>query len=89
MVPVEVMRPSVARGVGRLGSLIPSETSRQRIGLVRQVSTASSILPEDIYDVVIVGGGIAGLALANGLRIPIINQRHNADRQCRRTGLAD
>jgi len=56
-----------SRAVGRLGQLIHSVTRAPRVGLARQLSTASSILLEDIYDVVIVGGGIAGLALATGL----------------------
>jgi len=42
--------------------------SPQRNSL-RQLSTATSILPDDIYDVAVVGGGIAGLALATGLCI--------------------
>jgi cation diffusion facilitator CzcD-associated flavoprotein CzcO len=35
---------------------------------LRRVSTAAQILPDDIYDIVIVGGGIAGLALTTSLR---------------------
>ena len=55
-----------SRGVGRLGQLTHSFIRPPKVGL-RQLSTASSILLEDIYDVVIVGGGIVGLALATGL----------------------
>ena|SRR5436305_12351411 len=34
---------------------------------LRQVSAAKRIFPDDIYDVVVVGGGIAGLALVTAL----------------------
>ena len=58
----------IPRSVGRIGGL---KLCLQRRAPVSQLSTVSSILPDDIYDVVIVGGGIVGLALATGLRIGI------------------
>jgi NADPH-dependent 2,4-dienoyl-CoA reductase/sulfur reductase-like enzyme len=36
---------------------------------IQQISTVYSILPDDIYDVVVVGGGITGLALTASLGI--------------------
>ena len=44
-----------------------SSSALPRLVSLRQVSTVTSILPDDIYDVVVVGGGIAGLALTTGL----------------------
>lgn len=44
-----------------------SSSTLPRLVSLRQVSTVTSILPDDIYDVVVVGGGITGLALTTGL----------------------
>jgi hypothetical protein len=64
----------IPRSIARTGRLKPC---LQRGGLGRRLSTVSSILPDDIYDVVIVGGGIAGLALATRLRIGIYREYAN------------
>jgi hypothetical protein len=50
----------VMRAIRPVGSSFPC-------GPLRRASTVASIQAEDIYDVVIVGGGIVGLALVNGL----------------------
>jgi hypothetical protein len=63
----------IARSLRRTLSLIPS-SSLPRFVSLRQVSTVSSILPDDIYDVVVVGGGIAGLAFTTGLCIPLVGK---------------
>jgi NADPH-dependent 2,4-dienoyl-CoA reductase/sulfur reductase-like enzyme len=63
-----LMSLGIPRSIGRIGRLKPC---LRRGALGRRLSTVSSILPDDIYDVVIVGGGIAGLALATRLRIGI------------------
>jgi NADPH-dependent 2,4-dienoyl-CoA reductase/sulfur reductase-like enzyme len=57
----------IARCLPRALFRIPSSALPRFVSL-RQVSTVTSILPDDIYDVVVVGGGIAGLALATRLR---------------------
>ena len=60
------MPPPIARCLPRALFHVPSSALSRFVSL-RQVSTVASILPDDIYDVVVVGGGIAGLALATGL----------------------
>ena len=61
------MPPGIARCLPRARFHVPS-SALPRLASLRQVSTVTSILPDDIYDVVVVGGGIAGLALTTGLR---------------------
>ena len=68
------MPPSIARCRPPLQSLLQFGPP-YRFNFLRQVSTATSILPDDIYDVVVVGGGIAGLALASGLCFQITLMR--------------
>jgi hypothetical protein len=62
------MPPGIARCLPRAPFRIPSSALPRFVSL-RQVSTVTSILPDDIYDVVVVGGGIVGLALTAGLRM--------------------
>jgi hypothetical protein len=48
----------------------PPRLAQQVNFLARRLSTASTVLADDLYDVIIVGGGIAGLAMATSLGVP-------------------
>jgi hypothetical protein len=62
------MPPWTRLCVPRLCSFLTRPHPSSRLPFLRQISTAAQILPDDIYDIVIVGGGIAGLALTTSLR---------------------
>jgi hypothetical protein len=63
------MPPWTRLCVPRSCSFLTHPHAASRLQFLRQISTAAQILPDDIYDIVIVGGGIAGLALTTSLRI--------------------
>jgi hypothetical protein len=67
------MPPWIARYLPRALVHVPCSALTRLVPL-RQMSTVTSILPDDIYDVVVVGGGIAGLALTTGLRMTLPTQ---------------
>ena len=62
------MPPWTRLRVPRSSSLLTRPHPASRLPFLRQISTAAQVLPDDIYDIVIVGGGIAGLALTTSLR---------------------
>jgi len=62
----ESMPPRLSQRL-QLKRCLVNMNQEQLAKISRQASTASSALPDDIYDIVIVGGGIAGLALTTSL----------------------
>ena len=67
----------IPRCLPRLASSLPRHVVSQKILPARRISTATSILPDDIYDIIVVGGGIAGLALTTSLRTLSLPQLSN------------
>lgn len=63
---------SIARYLPRANAYVRSSLV-PRLTPLRHASTVASVLPDDIYDVVVVGGGVVGLALTAGLRIFFID----------------
>ena len=73
--PSSSMPLGIARCLRRATWSLPHHVPSPQILPTRRMSTASSILPDDIYDIIVVGGGIAGLALTTSLRNlhPLLN----------------